>query len=70
MLSLSIRYSRRFRPCHNSNSSNDNYNKIRKNYDKILFNVRKYIPDANIRGIIVQELIEDKKETIIGVMQE
>jgi acetyl coenzyme A synthetase (ADP forming)-like protein len=43
---------------------------LEENYDQILFNVKKYMPDANIRGILVQEFIEDKKETIIGMSED
>lgn len=43
---------------------------LEENYDRILFNVKKYMPDANIRGILVQEFIEDKKETIIGMSED
>jgi len=47
-----------------------NEKELEKNYDNILFNVRKYMPDANIKGILIQELIENKKETIIGVSED
>jgi len=43
---------------------------LEEDYDEILFHVRKYIPDANIRGILVQEFIKDKKETIIGMSED
>jgi len=43
---------------------------LEENYDQILFNVKKYMPGANIRGILVQEFIEDKKETIIGMSED
>ena len=43
---------------------------LEENYDQILFNVKKYMPDANIRGILVQKFIEDKKETIIGTNED
>lgn len=43
---------------------------LEEDYDDILFHVRKYIPDANIRGILVQEFIKDKKETIIGMSED
>ncbi len=43
---------------------------LEENYDQILFNVKKYMPDANIRGILVQEFIEDKKEIIIGINED
>jgi acyl-CoA synthetase (NDP forming) len=40
---------------------------LEENYDDILFNVKRYMPDANISGILVQEMVKDKKETIIGI---
>jgi acetyl coenzyme A synthetase (ADP forming)-like protein len=43
---------------------------LEEDYDQILFNVKKYMPDANVRGILVQEFIEDKKETIIGMSED
>lgn len=43
---------------------------LEENYDEILFHVRKYMPDANISGILVQEFVTDKKETIIGVSED
>ncbi len=47
-----------------------NEEELEENYDQILFSVKKYMPDANISGITVQELVEDKKETIIGVSED
>ena len=47
-----------------------NEKELEEDYDEILFHVRKYIPDANIRGILVQEFIKDKKETIIGMSED
>ena len=43
---------------------------LEEKYDQILFNVKRYMPDANIRGVLVQEFIEDKKETIIGMSED
>jgi acetate---CoA ligase (ADP-forming) len=43
---------------------------LEENCDEILFHVRKYMPDANISGILVQEFVTDKKETIIGVSED
>ena len=43
---------------------------LEENYDDILFNVKKYMPDANISGILVQEMVKDKKETIIGISED
>ena len=48
----------------------DNEKELEENYDQILFSVNKYMPDANIRGILVQEFIKDKKETIIGMSED
>ncbi|MBN2072387.1 MAG: acetate--CoA ligase family protein, partial [Actinobacteria bacterium] len=45
----------------------ENEQELRDNYDEIHFHVKKYMPDANIRGILVQKMISDKKEIIIGV---
>ena len=36
-------------------------------FHSILSNVRKFMPDARINGISIQEMITDKKETIIGI---
>ena len=47
-----------------------NEKELEEDYDEILFHVRKYIPDANIRGILVQEFIKNKKETIIGMSED
>ncbi len=43
---------------------------LEENYDDILFNVKKYMPGANISGILVQEMVMDKKETIIGISED
>jgi acetyl coenzyme A synthetase (ADP forming)-like protein len=48
----------------------ENEEELEENYDQILFNVARYMPDANIRGILVQEFIKDKKETIIGMSED
>lgn len=45
----------------------ENDQELEESFDQILWNVKKYMPDANIRGVMVQEMIESKKETIIGV---
>ncbi len=47
-----------------------NEEELEENYDQILFSVKKYMPGANISGITVQELVGDKKETIIGVSED
>jgi len=43
---------------------------LEENYDDILFNVNRYMPGANISGILVQEMVKDKKETIIGISED
>lgn len=43
---------------------------LEDNYDDILFSVKKYMPGANISGILVQEMVMDKKETIIGINED
>ncbi|MEA2015647.1 MAG: acetate--CoA ligase family protein [Actinomycetota bacterium] len=43
---------------------------LEKSYDDIFFNALKYMPDADIRGVLVQEYIKDKKEIIIGVSED
>ncbi len=48
----------------------NNEKELEENYDQIFFSVKKYMPDANIRGVLVQEFIRDKKETIIGVNED
>ncbi len=40
---------------------------LEESYDDILFSVKRYMPQANISGIMVQEMVQDKKETIIGI---
>jgi len=45
----------------------ENEKELEENYDQILWNVKKHMPDAKIRGILVQEMIKSKKETIIGM---
>jgi acetyltransferase len=40
---------------------------LEESYDDILFSVKRYMPGANISGILVQEMVKDKKETIIGI---
>lgn len=48
----------------------DNEKELEENYNQILFSVSKYMPDANISSILVQEFIKDKKETIIGMSED
>ena len=45
----------------------ENEKELEENYDQILWNVKKHMPDAKIRGILIQEMIKSKKETIIGM---
>ena len=48
----------------------ENEQELKENYDEILFHVKKYMPDANISGILVQKMILDKKEIIIGMSED
>ncbi|HEY4695315.1 MAG TPA: acetate--CoA ligase [Candidatus Hydromicrobium sp.] len=48
----------------------DSEKELEESYDEILFHVKRYMPDVNIRGILVQEFIKDKKETIIGMSED
>lgn len=41
-----------------------------ESYEDILISVKRYMPGANISGILVQEMILDKKETIIGISED
>ncbi len=43
---------------------------LEESFDQIMINVKKYMPEANISGILVQEMIGDKKETIIGISED
>ncbi len=36
-------------------------------FEQMLWDVKRYMPDANIKGILIQEMVELKKETIIGI---
>ena len=45
----------------------DNEKELEENYDQVLWNVKKHMPDVKIRGILVQEMIKSKKEIIIGM---
>ena len=47
-----------------------NDKELEENHEDILFNVKKYMPDANISGILIQEMVMDKKETIIGINED
>jgi acetyl-CoA synthetase (ADP-forming) len=45
----------------------NNANAVRESYQKIMENVRKYKPDANIIGILVQEMAPQSTEVIVGM---
>jgi len=47
-----------------------NEKELEDSFKDILYNVKKYMPGADIRGISIQEMIESKKETIIGVSKD
>ncbi len=36
-------------------------------FEQILWDVKRYMPDANIKGILIQQMVQSKKETIIGI---
>ncbi len=36
-------------------------------FEQMLWDVKRYMPDANIKGVFVQEMVQLKKETIIGI---
>lgn len=40
---------------------------LEEEFEQMLWNVKKYMPDANIKGILIQEMVQSKKETIIGI---
>ncbi len=44
-----------------------NEKELEEEFEQILWDVKKYMPDANIKGILLQEMIQSKKETIIGI---
>jgi acetyltransferase len=48
----------------------NNEKELEDGFEDMLCNVKKYIPDADIKGISIQEMIESKKETIIGVSKD
>jgi 4-hydroxybutyryl-CoA synthetase (ADP-forming) len=43
-----------------------NQDQARKAFNDILASVKSYNPDATIKGVLVQEMIESAKETILG----
>jgi len=47
-----------------------NEKELEENFEQIIWNVKKYMPDANIRGILIQEMIKSNKETIIGMSRD
>jgi acetyltransferase len=47
-----------------------NENELGKAYDKIMRDVRNHKPDAEIKGMLVQEMIPAGREVIIGVIQD
>lgn len=40
---------------------------LEKEFELMLENVKKYMPDADIKGVLIQEMVQSKKETIIGI---
>jgi len=48
----------------------NNEKELEDGFEDMLCNVKKYMPDADIKGISIQEMIESKKETIIGVSKD
>lgn len=40
---------------------------LRRDYRDLLSNVEKYIPEAEIAGVVVQEMVRGGKETIVGM---
>jgi acetyltransferase len=47
-----------------------NGNELGKAYDEIMRDVRNHNPDAEIRGMLVQEMVPPGREVIIGVIQD
>ncbi len=43
------------------------FKELEESFQSILYNVKRFMPDARINGISVQEMILNKKETIIGI---
>jgi acetyl-CoA synthetase (ADP-forming) len=44
----------------------DNPEEVRKGYDKIIQNIKENVPDAEITGILVQEMAPESTEIIVG----
>jgi len=47
-----------------------NKNELIDAYDQILANAKKYNSKAEIRGILVQEMVQDGREVIVGISQD
>jgi 4-hydroxybutyryl-CoA synthetase (ADP-forming) len=47
-----------------------NEQEVRKGYNDIIENIRKYNKDALIKGILIQEMVRSGKETIIGAKRD
>jgi acetyltransferase len=47
-----------------------NEKEVREAYQDILIRARRYMPDADIWGVAVQEMVEQGKEIILGVTQD
>lgn len=47
-----------------------NENELGKAYDKIMRDVRNHKPDAEIRGMLVQEMVPPGREVIVGVIHD
>ena len=45
----------------------ENNEDLEEAFDSIMLNVQRYMPKAAINGISIQEMIQDKKEIIIGI---
>ena len=45
----------------------ENEKELTESYEDILISVKRYMPGANIAGILVQEMVTNKRETIIGI---
>ena len=43
---------------------------VREAYEEILKNAKKYAPDADIQGVLVQEMIQGGVEVIVGVTKD
>ncbi|MBI4190427.1 MAG: acetate--CoA ligase family protein [Betaproteobacteria bacterium] len=45
-------------------------NELRKAYDEVIRNVKHHKPNANIKGMLVQEMVSPGREVIIGIIQD